>query len=610
MVLHSRCRAYNFRIYLFLVAMSINKRSQVAFFYIDLMERYYTSDVSVEDGVLSGDDKFGMRYYWDTNTTEDEQIETDHTSKGDDGNYLVSNKFRAYLGDSQGVLEKGFSKLQQQKEPWTLNAAELMAILRTLTDDVLAKRPDLAEDIAGRGAKLNELSKAKRNAIVKYNKVRLAYEGPKKPNRPKKPEGNDEKGDNKEEEQADNEPKDEDEKPFVPTATKQQFLTAEKAYNKAVDAYEAGLNKLVSRTEPIGFDRYFNAIYFFQHDPAMLHVEQLKQSLVPPEIKNLGADLTPFSSWHFIDTKPLFEQFLDSLDDRGQREDETLKICSNLTMLKRRLLDEKKENNRAAAREREKEELERRWENAKSACDAEDGRRSGRLAGIAVEELKKTEEEIKILAMAHEAEERGEKLGREQASDYSLLTGLNLITEFFSDQRTTRSVKKSGKDGQNDADVLANVPPHKLWMDDNIGGNGTLNVLAEALIALEKKCNDLSSWDREDITREAWLKQMSDASCAWAIDCVMQMGPSADEEDSNDADDSCPNKKQKTEPISGTSYANLVTTIKVRISIISRFRQLLVQPDNFFIRKPYQVCLKDLETRIFTGKSSYCFSYL
>ena len=85
--------------------------------------------------------------------------------------------------------------------------------------------------------------------------------------------------------QADAEPKEVSDKPFVPTATKQQFIMAGKAYNKAVDAYEAGLNKLVSQTEPIGFDRHFNAIYFFQHNPVMLHVKQLKKSLVLPGIK-------------------------------------------------------------------------------------------------------------------------------------------------------------------------------------------------------------------------------------------------------------------------------------------------------------------------------------
>ena len=93
--------------------------------------------------------------------------------------------------------------------------------------------------------------------------------------------------------------------------------------------------------------------------------------------------MSPFSSWHFIDKKPLFKQYLQSLDDCGQREEETLKICYSLTMLKRWFKDNKKENNCAVARECKKEELERWLENAKSACNAEDGRHSGQLIGIA-----------------------------------------------------------------------------------------------------------------------------------------------------------------------------------------------------------------------------------
>ncbi len=116
---------------------------------------------------------------------------------------------------------KGYRILQQQKEPWTLKAKELMALLRALTNGVLAKSPNLVEDIASRCAKLNKLSKAKRTATMKYNKVRLAYEGPKKLLRSKKSEGNDKKGDNKEHEQAGAEPKEDSDKPFVPTATKQ-----------------------------------------------------------------------------------------------------------------------------------------------------------------------------------------------------------------------------------------------------------------------------------------------------------------------------------------------------------------------------------------------------
>lgn len=534
------------------------------FFYFDLMERFYDSDISLEDGVLPGESKLDMSYFWNKDKMEEEDIEIETKEE--------NCVHKGYLGDPQGVLAKGVGKLQNQNEPWTLKADELMALLRTLTDDILARHPNLAEDIAGRGAKLNELSKGKRAAVVKFNKVRLAYEGPKKPTRQKKPDANESKADNKKDEQADADSKEESEKPFVPTATKQQFIAAEKSYNRAVDAYEGGLNKLISRTEPIGFDRNFNAIYFFRHDPEMLHVEQLKQTSLPSEIKILGAEMTPFSSWHVIDTKPLFQQYLESLDDRGNREDETLKICSNLTILKRRLLDEKKENTRVMAREREKEQLERRLENAKSACDAEDGRRSGRLVGIAQDELKKVEVEIELMTMAHENEVRQEKLGREKASDYSLLTGLQMITDLFAGQRSTRSSKNSDNDGQNEAALLANVPPHKLWMDDRSGGNGTLQILVEALSALEERCNDLSPWTNQSITREAWRKQLSEASCAWAIDCVMQLGPSADEEDSNDGDSALtsPAKKQKIEVASGTSLANIVTTIKLSLKDLEK----------------------------------------
>lgn len=303
----------------------------------------------------------------------------------------------------------------------------------------------------------------------------------------------------------------------------------------------------------------------------MLHIELLKQSesKLPPEIKSLGENLTPMSTWHFIDTKSLYEQFLESLDKRGQRENETLLICQDLIILKRRLQDDKGPNTRAIAREREKEDLERRLENAKNACDAEDGRRSGRLAGMAQGELKEAELALKQMAIAHEEEERQEKIGRDKASDYNLLTGLQMVTDLFSGQRSTRSSRKSDDKVETEADRLANAPPNKLWLDDRIGGNGTLNLLVEALFSLEKKCNDLTPWTRQDITREAWRKRLSDASCAWAIDCMMQLGPSADDKGSNGESNALtspsPTKKQKVEPASGTSLANIVNTVKVSV---------------------------------------------
>lgn len=439
-----------------------------------------------------------------------------------------------------------------------------MALLRTLTDDILSRSPQLAQDISGRGEKLYELSKAKRAAVMKFNKVRLAYEGPRKPSKPKKSEGNDGKDESGEGEDV-GEPM-EEEKPFVPTATKKQFEQAEKAKIKAIEAYESSIGKLISRTQPIAFDRKYNSIYFFRQDPSMLHIEQLKQGVtIPPEIKALRRENIPFSSWHVIDTKPLYEQFLSSLDGRGIRENEAIVELSLLTVLKRNLLDEKKENTRAQARVREMEALERRLENAKSACDAEDGRRSGRLAGMAQSELQSVEIEIKELIDAHKEEERQEKLGREKASDYALLTGLQSIEELAgAGQRATRSTKMANA-VENEGDVLASIPASKLWMNDKIGGNGTLHILVDALLGLETKCNNLVGWTRQDISRADWRKQLSEASDGWAIDCAMQLGPSAG--DSPQADDTAgeqsPTKRQKTETASGTSLASLVTSIKV-----------------------------------------------
>jgi hypothetical protein len=62
----------------------------------------------------------------------------------------------------------------------------------------------------------------------------------------------------------------------------------------------------------------------------------------------------------------------------------------------------------------------------------------------------------------------------------------------------------------------------------------------------KKKCNGFSPWTRQYITREASSKQFSDASCAWAIEYVMQLSPSADT--SPQEDDSSKDQYALTSP--------------------------------------------------------------
>lgn len=134
----------------------------------------------------------------------------------------------------------------------------------------------------------------------------------------------------------------------------------------------------------MGFDRNYNAVYFFNHDPDMLYVEMSKPSTVTASHLPLDMLLKRYS-WHVIDTKSLFDSFVSSLDIRGIREydlyEALLGPVGGHYSLKRGLYDDKKEESDKAARVREREDLERRLANARIACQAEEdgGRRSGRL---------------------------------------------------------------------------------------------------------------------------------------------------------------------------------------------------------------------------------------
>ncbi len=150
---------------------------------------------------------------------------------------------------------------------------------------------------------------------------------------------------------------------------------AEKARIKANEQYDKGMKKLSIRTEPFGYDRNYNAFYHFHKEPEMIHVEMNRN---PHEVINQG------KSWHCIDYKPVFDNFVNSLDIRGVRENALydFMVGSSSSGLKRHLSDCDKKNAMLAARRREEEDFERRLNNALIAS-AEQGRRSGRLASVA-----------------------------------------------------------------------------------------------------------------------------------------------------------------------------------------------------------------------------------
>ena len=517
-------------------ALSSSSWADVCFMYMDALERHMTTEASVEKNVLPGlpiDADYLLRL-------KDEESEMPETSMPDG--------YTGYLGDREGVMARAQMKLERM-DPWLLTAEELMALLRALTDDMLARKPEISEDISSREEKMYELLKAKRAADTKFRKVRLAYEGPKKPKKPaaattanadengkedkavteKKGDG-EENGDgdesNRKSLDENDESKEKDEKSkteaeWKPTATKKQFETAKKAQLKASEAYEKGVRKLMARTEPIGYDRDHNAVYCFRHDPEVLYIEMIKPDPNPESGIPEDMQVTK-SNWHVIETKSLFDQYVQSLDVRGKREnnlyEELMGPHGAQQSLRRFLFDDIKVRAEANARLKEMEQLKRRLENAKLKCDEEEGRRSGRLANKAEEELSHLEDEISKM------EQKIKSGAVSKEADYEELTGLELLRKYDSDgkmeTRRTREKKITA--------TVNNFEPMKcsqLCSTGNIDGTGIMGLLVSKLLELEETCESLAPWDSKDITRQTWISDLENLVFAWNNASPVLIGP-------------------------------------------------------------------------------------
>mmetsp|Transcript_6232 Transcript_6232/g.8811 ORF Transcript_6232/g.8811 Transcript_6232/m.8811 type:complete len:1455 (+) Transcript_6232:93-4457(+) len=534
---------------------------EICFQYMDVMERYYTSKLSEDDNVLPGgfiDMKYLMRATEEVAMVSPvKKAKESRSGGGELNNVFLPEGYGGYLGDPRGSLSRAHAKLET-KDPWFLTAEELMALLRALVDDILATKDDICRDIAERDEQMYELLKAKKAADSHFRKTRLAFEGPKQPRAKPKPKATTEKdkegGENasneeksadqsdtdiaKKEDDGDSNAEKENSKPeqevppvWKPTVSKRQYETAIKAQQKATEAYEKGLRKLVSRREPIGQDRNFNSVYFFNHDPDMIYIEVSKGS------NNHDDDLFPVdmqtkkTNWHIIDSKTLFEQYVASLDVRGTREnelyEELMGPIGGSYSLKRFMYDDMKEQSLLNGVKREEAELQRRLENARLACakeEAEGGRRSGRLASRAQIELMQVEEEIERVAR------RKEELTAPKIVDYEEMTGLELLRKFDNvDQRETRRTREQ-KAAAEAKDHLPKMPCSTLWCTGHIDGTGIAGAIVSDILQLEELCESLSPWERKDIDRKSWVSNVEEAVHAWNSGSTQLLGPMAPRE--------------------------------------------------------------------------------
>ena len=521
--------------------------ADICFLYMDAMERFYTTDTSRDPNVLpcfNTDIKYLLGvsdkptvamtpFVGKKGEGEGEEEEEEANKKEATSSLPLPDGYKGYLGDPQGTLYRAHFKLARQ-DPWLLTAEEIMALLRALTDDILATHPGISLDIAAREEEMQNLLKAKRSADAHFRKIRLAFEGPKKPAAAKKvtedstTNGNrngNSKYDNaskaavEESEDGKANREEKEEKPFQPTATKKQFESAKRQQQKASDAYEKGIRKLVARTEPVGYDRNFNAVYCFRHDPEHLYVEDMRSPSAVAMHMPLDMQINR-RSWHVIETTSLFDHFTSSLDIRGRREYdlyEELMGQGAQQSLRRFLYDDVKERENASNLLKSKQQLQQRLELVRLKCDEEQGRRSGRLAVAAEEELAEVERE------AAELERLVEKgIKEEPELDYEELTGLRLLQKFDNrksvDTRRARE-KKAG------ASVKTVARCTKLISTGNIDGTGLVGSIVAELLELEEQCQRLAPWDTARANRPAWLSKLEGAVFAWNEMSPTVIGP-------------------------------------------------------------------------------------
>jgi hypothetical protein len=126
-------------------ALTETSWGEILFYYLDLMDRFYSSENSVNSQSLPG---FPLEFLDDSNKDYRGQV-CEEPNNPSSNELLTADNYHKYLGNISGPIYRGFVKLAKM-DTWLLSADELMAIIRSLTDDILSFHPVLAEDLTKR----------------------------------------------------------------------------------------------------------------------------------------------------------------------------------------------------------------------------------------------------------------------------------------------------------------------------------------------------------------------------------------------------------------------------------------------------------------------------
>ena len=452
--------------------------SEVLMLYMDAMERYYTTEASLDSGALPGVGVDTDYLFHVTDVQRDESSLTPPTAR--ESNFYL-----------QGPLAKIQDKLFSN-DSWMLSAEELLALLKALVDDLLATKQSCSEELDDRLQVTHDLLKTKREADALFRKLQ---------NLRRK-----EENERKESEELGEKPTRSSVR--FPSVSEAKLESARRNQQKATDAFEKACRSMRVRTEPVGEDRNFTAFYHFWNDPEVVYLAQRHKAIPSSASFHVSGGSEIFrTTWHSIDKRSLLEQYIESLDIRGKRE---LALKEGLEPAVKTVFDDVKAMNDKKALLKGKQDLHSQLENARLKCEV--GRKSGRLAAQSEQEFFDLQAEVEHLenTIASEAAEP-EKL------DLEIATGLVVLREF--DRRDEspqhrRTTKRGGIKDDAEGNKHLAFKCSKLWSTGNIDGTGVVGSIVWDLLELEERIEKLAPWDDD---RNKWISGLESAVHSWHI---------------------------------------------------------------------------------------------
>jgi hypothetical protein len=134
--------------------------------------------------------------------------------------------------------------------------------------------------------------------------------------------------------------------------------------------------------------------------------------------------------------------------------------------------------------------------------------------------------QIDFCQVEQEIEELEKRIGADavpKIPDYDELTGLELLRKF--DAVGKRETRRSRDREAAAPRAFPRMPCTKLIPSGNIDGSGLIGSAVSEMLDLEERCDKLSPWERDDVSRDRWIADLEARVHSWNSINQVVIGP-------------------------------------------------------------------------------------